>query len=94
MKLIKLIFWLAATIILAYYMTDIKWGGKSLKQHLDGLIHSEQGFSWRQKAGDWIKGGFKLPMSEEALQQPLPQFPEEITADDRKELENVIRNSK
>lgn len=39
MKLIKLILWLVVTLIIAYFLTDLKIGEKSLKQTIDGQLN-------------------------------------------------------
>lgn len=45
-RLIKLVFWVFATLIIAYFIADLKFAGKNIKQKVDGFlanpVHQEQ----------------------------------------------------
>ena len=38
MRLIRFILWAAVTLVIAYFLTDLKIGGKSIKQNIDKAI--------------------------------------------------------
>lgn len=42
-KMIKFGFWIVATIIVAYFIADIKIGDQSVKTRLDNFVSSEKG---------------------------------------------------
>lgn len=54
-KLLKLFLWLGVIVILAYFMADIKIGGKSLKQNIDDLIRSKPGVTLKNRGNELFK---------------------------------------
>lgn len=50
MKLIKLLIWMALTIVVAYLLTDIKVGEKTIKQNLDEFLQVKNTQELKDKA--------------------------------------------
>lgn len=94
MRLIKFIFWIAATVSLAYFMTDFKVGGKTIKEQIDTFLHSEQGATYKQKAKDLADQFIGATLGKDNTRKPLPQgTPEDIKLDERTQLEKLLENS-
>ena len=91
MKFIRFILWVAVTIVIAYFLTDLKIGGKTIKQKIDQLIHkAAPGLSRKMEAvfgsGETDSGLSGIPESKEGPK-------EEITADDEKKLDKLIEQN-
>lgn len=54
MKLIKFIFWFFLTFTIAYLMTDLKIGGKTIKQGIDQVIAGTVVGDYKDKVVQWI----------------------------------------
>ncbi len=54
MKLIKFIFWLCLIFIIAYFLTDLKVGGKTIKQEIDQVIAGTAVGDTKDKVVQWI----------------------------------------
>jgi hypothetical protein len=98
MSVFKFLFWVLTTIIVAYFMTDIKVGGKTLKEHIDDLLASPAGVHLKTEAGQWVEskvGSFSgdLPNKVESppTQAPLPK--EEITSQDETALQKLLKKN-
>ena len=92
MRLVKFVFWVATTVILAYFMTDFKVGGSTIKDRIDVVLRSDKGILAKEKARvliDRVLGG---SIAKDHLSKPLPQPPEEIKPEDRNQLEDLLKN--
>ncbi|HBF12924.1 MAG TPA: hypothetical protein DDW49_05995 [Deltaproteobacteria bacterium] len=106
-KLIKFVFWVCAVIILAYFMTDIRIGGKTIKENVDEFFKSPQGEGLSEKAKTWVeekiefvfgnmtKGKVMQTIEEhqDILDEPKKKSPEEIEQDDRSKLKDIFREN-
>lgn len=84
LKILKFFFWLLATLILAYFMTDIKVSGKTLKEHIDSLIRSEKTKQVKQQVDKWFD---QKTGSGQEKEKP------EIKEEESKKLEKVIQKN-
>lgn len=93
MRLIRLIFWVAATVILAYFMTDFKIGGRTVKERIDTFLHSDEGGDLKGKARSMAERFIAATLGKDNVDKPLPTPPpEEIKSDDMKKLEELFKN--
>lgn len=101
MSVIRFLFWLISVVIVAYFMTDIKVGGKSLKENIDEFIASPAGVNLKGKATHWIESKVGAVSSdipskviETSAQPPVPVAPkEEITQKDENELQKILKKN-
>ena len=107
-KLIKFVFWVCAVIILAYFMADIRIGGKTIKENVDEFFKSPQGEGLSEKAKTWVeekiefvfgnmtKGKVMQTIEEhqDILDEPTPkkESHEEIQQEDRSKLKDIFRD--
>lgn len=87
-KILKFFFWLLATLILAYFLTDIKVSGKTLKEHVDSIIRSEKSKQVKQQVDKWFD---QKTNSKEDKEKP--EVKEEIKEEESKKLEKVIKKN-
>lgn len=50
MKIFKFIFWVGVSLVMAYFLADIKIAGKTLKQNIDDFLASDAGREVKQKS--------------------------------------------
>ena len=101
MSVIRFLFWLISVVIVAYFMTDIKVGGKSLKENIDEFITSPTGVNLKGRATNWIESkvgslGGTPPVQEVETPpvSPAPATPkEEITQKDENELQKILKKN-
>jgi len=89
MGIIKLIFWFCVTVVLAYFMTDIKVGGKTIKENIDSFIQSDSGDKLKGKARDALRKGLEVLEDKSTLDQKI----EKITQRDEDKLEKLIKRA-
>jgi hypothetical protein len=105
MRLIKLLFWVCATVILAYFLTDVRLQGKTIKQNVDDFIRSDTGIHLKAKVKEWIEGPVleflnsspkKTPADAKVSTGAAPsqKTGEEISNEDRNKLKGIINDSK
>lgn len=101
MSVIRFLFWLISVVIVAYFMTDIKVGGKSLKENIDEFIASPAGANLKGKATHWVEsklgsleGDLPTKVIEAPAPSPAPTLPkEEITQKDENELQKILKKN-
>ena len=42
-KFLKFVLWVCLSVVMAYFLSDIKIGGKTLKENIDSILHSPKG---------------------------------------------------
>lgn len=93
-KLIKFVFWVSATICLAYFMTDFQIGGKTVKQRIDAFIQSDEGGVLKIRAKELANRFIGATLGKDDLNKPLPEAaPEDIKPEERTQLEKLIKGS-
>ena len=99
MKLIKFFFWLCLIFIIAYFLTDLKIGGKTIKQGIDQVIAGTVVGDYKDKMVRWItvhlnpKLGSPAPTGEMVPVKGDPTV-EDISNHDEANLIKLIENSK
>lgn len=103
--MIKFIFWILITLTLAYFMTDIKIGEKTLKQAIDDVVKSESGLKIRQEAKGLLNKSLNTSLQHlNGKNEKAPTPPDvgqskshkeevsedELTAQQKKQLEQII----
>ena len=100
MGFIKVIFWLSISVVLAYFMSDIKVNGKTIKENIDYYLQSTDGQEMKEKAGHIVSEGLDKTISvmnkaKEGLSDKTQEFvdeaEEEITAKEKDELEKILK---
>lgn len=91
MKLIRLFLWICVTIVIAYFLTDLKIGGKTIKQNIDQFIQKAAPGLWQKTEAVFGSGGTGLntPIVSEAKEGPK----EDINDDDEKKLDKLIEQN-
>lgn len=95
MRLIRLVFWLGVSVILAYFMTDIRVGGVTIKERIDRVV----GPGRVQGAFNHVKNWVLEKVGGLDYEPPLRKPPstgvgeEEITDRDSDELKKVIQEN-
>jgi len=59
MRVIRFIFWFSMSVIMAYFMTDIKIGGKTIKEIIDGYLSTRSGIELKMNTKNLIEKGTK-----------------------------------
>lgn len=100
MKAIKLLIWILVVVVVAYFMTDIKIGDKTIKKHIDTMLSTKKGVrDFKNK----IIGIFKGNRMTEALvdEEKAPEektkknkYGEEITEEESEKLVNELKKNK
>lgn len=97
MKLVKLVFWICVIVILAYFMTDFKFRGKTVKENIDGIIGSSRMESVKKKALQLVQGTLSSSAEEKFLSKPLPDSGqgenEEFPPEDKMKLKKLIEQN-
>lgn len=109
-KLIKFILWVCLTIVMAYFLSDIKIGGKTLKQNIDDFLHSPKGEEIKKEIQSYtekkiqstiekvIKEENKEEAKDEKVNQDKAKTEEEpksdMTKDEKNEVEKIIKKNK
>lgn len=95
MKLIKFLIWVVITVVVAYLMTDIKVGSRTIKGHIDHHIQFGSGLTIKEKAKSWIvKYLSKAPKIERVSKtQENEEELGEISSRDEEKLKKVIQKS-
>lgn len=96
MRLIRLIFWLGVSVILAYFMTDIRVGGMTIKERIDRVVGPGRAKNLVNQVKDWVMqkvGGitYEPPLSRQPAEEGGKN--EEITNTDSEELKKVIEQN-
>ncbi|MBI2339997.1 MAG: hypothetical protein HYU99_06510 [Deltaproteobacteria bacterium] len=91
MRLIKFILWLAVTVIIAYFLTDLKIGGKTIKQTIDEKIGAVwPGFSGAKNRLLGVTHNEEM----RGIVSEIKESPKEkITEEDSKQLEEVLKEN-
>ena len=97
MRLIRLIFWVGVSVILAYFMTDIRVGGVTIKERIDRVVG---GPGRAQGVVNQVKNWILKKVGGITYEPPLSRQPgsqggknEEITNTDSEELKKVIEQN-
>ncbi len=53
----RFLFWFIASVIMAYFMTDIRIGGKNIKEIIDGFLSTQSGIELKHKAQSILDSG-------------------------------------
>ena len=85
MKLIKFCLWVAATLVIAYFLADFKVGGETIKQKVDHFFKGSLSSKAKNLIGDTGSGNNPTIISES--HRP-PQ--EDIKASDQHKLEKIL----
>lgn len=91
MKLIKFFFWLCLIFVIAYLMTDLKIGGKTIKQKIDQVIAGTPVGDYKDKAIRWI--AFQLGEKQAEGENQLSPSQEDISEKDAKNLKKLIEKN-
>lgn len=83
-RLIRISFWFLATIVIAYFLTDIKISGKTIKGHIDSLLGDRSGSHLKDKANELLDQ-YVRPSLETV---PIPSL-RELENKERKEGEEL-----
>lgn len=91
LKLFKFLIWLMVSVIIAYFLIDIKIQDKTVKQHIDIFIQkNETALKIKNKIVEVLgKNKITTPLVEE--EKEPTKYNEEISAQDEEQLERVIK---
>lgn len=82
-KLIKFILWLGVIIVLAYFMTDLKIGGKTIKENIDDVLKSQ----------DIKIPSFNNEEKKTVKKKTVDEAPNDhIRESEKKRLEEILKN--
>ena len=105
-KLIKFILWVCLTIVMAYFLSDIKIGGKTLKQNIDDFLHSPKGEEIKKEIQSYtekkIQSTIEKVIKEEAKDEKASEDKakteeepkSDMTKDEKNEVEKIIKKNK
>ncbi|EKD42227.1 MAG: hypothetical protein ACD_73C00256G0002 [uncultured bacterium] len=104
--MIRFIFWFIISVIMAYFMTDIKIGGKTIKENIDNFLKTQSGIELQEKAKSYIHMGLgevlkqvdsNPPKSVEPVAAPNgnkdsnTQDLDDLRPEDARELQKIIK---
>ena len=89
MKLIKMFIWIVVTLIIAYFLSDLKVGGQTIKQQIDGWIHGQSG-SLKSRALNWMDDNKSSGLNSEMTSKTPDFTKEEISKKDQKKLKKLL----
>lgn len=97
-KIIKFFFWLVSCVIIAYFLTDIKIGGVTLKQLIDDFIEKPSVQDAKEKGEQYLTEKWEEEFNSKALDRVIKKAGKEaiieaISEDDEEELKDVIREN-
>lgn len=97
-KIIKFFFWMVCCVIVAYFLTDIKIGGVTLKQMIDDFIAKPSVQEVKDKSQKYLEDKLEEEFNSKAMDRVIRKASEEvikevITEKDEQKLEDVIREN-
>lgn len=107
MRVIRFFFWLSVSVILAYFMSDVKINGKTIKQTIDEFLGSVTGQKVQESATELLGSGLDTTIEamnrakaglvergERLREEVVVETSEEISVEDRRELKEVLKESR
>jgi hypothetical protein len=74
----RFLFWFTASVIMAYFMTDIRIGNKNIKEHIDHFLSTQSGINLQNKAKELIGLGADEVIKKIGESQTAPKGQEQV----------------
>ena len=101
-KFLKFVLWVCLSVVMAYFLSDIKIGGKTLKENIDSILHSPKGQEIKKEIESYTEKKIKSTVkevldkenSEDKKSEGEKESPSDITKEEKNEVDKIIKKNK